>query len=263
MDLGLKGRAAIVTGSSRGIGKAIAYGLAEEGAKVTICARKEDLLKETEQEIEAATGADVFGIRADLNRTDDVKMLIAKAYGAFGRMDILVNNTGGPPTSLFSATSEDDWRHAFDQLFMSVVLACREVAPYMRRERWGRIINMTSIAAKQPVENLVLSNALRSGILGLTKTLSDEFAEDNILVNSVCPGYTLTERVQELAQAESQRTGKGTDEIIQDWAKAIPLRRMAQPKEIANLVVFLSSERASFITGATFQVDGGWVRGII
>jgi len=221
------------------------------------------LLKATEREIEAATGADVFGVRADLSRPEDVKMLIARAYGAFGRTDILVNNTGGPPPSLFLATSEDDWRHAFDQLFMSVVLACREVAPYMRKERWGRIINMTSIAAKQPVENLVLSNALRSGILGLTKTLSDEFAGDNILVNSVCPGYTLTERVQELAQAESRRTGKGIDEIIQDWAKAIPLGRMAQPKEIANLVVFLSSERASFITGATFQVDGGWIRGII
>jgi len=263
MDLGLKGRAAIVTGSSRGIGKAIAYGFAEEGAKVTICGRKEDLLKATEQEIEAATGADVFGVRADLSRSEDVKMLIARAYGAFRRTDILVNNTGGPLPSLFLATSEDDWRRAFDQLIMSVVLACREVAVYMKKERWGRIINMTSIAAKQPVENLVLSNALRSGILGLTKTLSDEFAGDNILVNSVCPGYTLTERVQELAQAESQQTGKKTDEIIQDWAKAIPLRRMAQPKEIANLVVFLSSERASFITGATFQVDGGWIRGII
>ncbi len=237
--------------------------MAEEGAKVTICARNEDSLKVTEREIEAATGADIFRVRADLNRTEDVKKLIAEAYKAFGRIDILVNNTGGPRPALFSATSEEDWRRAFDQLFMSVVLACHDVAPYMKKERWGRIINMTSIAAKQPVENLVLSNALRSGILGLTKTLSDEFAADNILVNSVCPGYTLTERVQELAQAESKRAGKGIDEIIQDWAKATPLRRMAQPKEIANLVVFLASERASFITGATFQVDGGWTRGII
>jgi len=263
VNLGLKGRAAIVTGSSRGIGKAIARELAEEGAKVTVCARNEDSLKEAEREIEAATGADVLRIRADLNRAEDVRLLIAETYKTFGRVDILVNNTGGPPPALFLATSEEDWRRTFAQLFMSVVFACREVAPYMKKERWGRIINMTSMAAKQPVENLVLSNALRSGILGLTKTLSDEFARDNILVNSVCPGYTLTERVQELAGAESQRTGRCVDEIVQDWAKAIPLRRMAQPKEIANLVVFLASERASFITGVAFQVDGGWIRGII
>jgi len=237
--------------------------LAEEGAKVAICARNEARLKVAEREIEAATGADLLGLRVDLNRAEDVRMLVTEAYKAFGRIDILVNNTGGPPPTPFVATSEEDWRRTFDQLFMSVVLACHEVAPYMKKERWGRIINMTSIAAKQPVENLVLSNSLRSGILGLTKTLSDEFAEDNILVNSVCPGYTLTERVQGLAQAESQRTGRETNEIVQDWAKTIPLRRMAQPKEIANLVVFLASERASFITGATFQVDGGWIRGII
>jgi len=256
----LKGRVAIVTGSSRGIGKAVALGLTKENAKVTICARNEKNLKETEQEIERTTGSEVLGLRADLSKPSDVKTLIRETLKTFGRIDILVNNTGGPRSTRFLDTSEEDWRNTFNQLFMSVIVACHEVAPYMREKRWGRIINMNSIASKQPVENLVLSNSLRAGIIALTKTLSKEFAEDNILVNSVCPGYTLTERVQELAQAESQQTGKKIDEILEDYAKTIPLKRMAHPNEIADLVVFLASERASYITGATYQVDGGWIR---
>ena len=263
MDLGLSGRVAIVTGSSRGIGKAIAHVLAEEGAKVTICARDETHLRIAKREIETSTGAEVLGIKADLTHADDIRMLVTETHNTFGRIDILVNNTGGPPSKSFLATSEEDWRRTFDQLFMSIVFACREVIPYMKKGRWGRIINMNSIAAKQPVENLILSNSLRVEIIALTKTLSNELAEYNILVNSVCPGFTLTDRVQELALAESQRTGKAISEIVQDWAKTIPLRRMAQPKEIADLVVFLASERASFITGATYQVDGGWIKGIM
>ncbi len=259
----MKGRAAIVTGSSRGIGKAIAHELAEEGAKVAICARNEEPLRIAEREIEANTGADIIWIRADLNNAGDAKLLVSETYKAFGRIDVLVNNTGGPPHNTFLATSEEDWRHAFNNLFMSVVFTCREVAPYMRKARWGRIINMNSVTAKQPIENLILSSSLRAGIMALTKTLSNEFAQDNILVNSVCPGYTLTERIMELSRSHSQRTGKATDEIIQNWARSSPLRRMAEPEEIANLVVFLASERASFITGATFQADGGLVKGII
>jgi 3-oxoacyl-[acyl-carrier protein] reductase len=261
MDLGLSGRAAIVTGSSKGIGKAIAQGLAEEGAKVAICARDANRLRIAEREIEASTGAEVLAVKADLNHVNDIKALVTETHQAFRRIDILVNNTGGPPSKSFLATSEEDWRHAFNQLFMSVVSACREVAPYMKKRRWGRIINMNSIAAKQPVENLGLSNSLRAGIMGLTKTLSNEFAEYNILVNSVCPGYTLTDRVEELARTESQSAGKTMKQIIEDWTKTIPLRRLAKPREIADLVVFLASERASFITGATYQVDGGWIKG--
>ena len=263
MDLGLSGRVAIVTGASRGIGKAIAHGLAEERAKVTICARDENQLRIAEEEIEASTGAEILSVKTDLNRVDDIRTLVTNTHNEFGRIDILVNNTGGPPSKPFLATSEEDWRRTFDQLFMSVVFTCREVTTYMKKARWGRIINMTSIAAKQPVENLILSNSLRAGIIALTKTLSNEFAEYNILVNSVCPGYTFTDRVKQLAETESQRTGKSINDIVQDWAKTIPLRRMAQPREIADLVVFLASERASFITGATYQVDGGWIKGIM
>jgi len=262
MDLGLKGRAAIVTGSSQGIGKAIALGLSQEGTKVTICARNEKQLNKTTKEIESATGVKVYAVQADLTKEDDIRRLVAKTSKRFGRIDVLVNNTGGPPSTTFLETSVEHWRKAVNLLLTSVVTACSEVIPHMQKQRWGRIINMTSIAAKQPAERLVLSNTLRAGILGLTKTLSNELAEDGILVNAVCPGWTLTKRVEELAKTQAKTTGKTYKEIVKGWESQIPLKRLAQPKEIADLVVFLASERASYITGAVFQVDGGVTKGL-
>jgi len=262
MDLGLKGRVAIVTGSSQGIGKAIALGLSQEGSRVTICARNEKQLNETAKEIESATGVEVYAVQADLTKTDDIRRLVAKTSERFNRIDILVNNTGGPPSATFLETSVEHWKTAVDLLLMSVVTACSEVIPHMQKQKWGRIINMTSFAAKQPAERLVLSNALRAGILGLTKTLSNELAEDGILVNAVCPGWTLTKRVDELAKAQAKIRGKTYEEIIKEWESQIPLKRLAQPKEIADLAVFLASERASYITGAVFQVDGGVTKGL-
>jgi len=262
MDLGLRERVAIVTGSSQGIGKAIALGLSQEGAKVTICARNEKQLNKTTKEIESATGVKVYAAQADLTKEDDIRRLVAKTSKRFGRIDVLINNTGGPPSTTFQETSMEHWREAVNLLLMSVVTACTEVIPHMQKRRWGRIINMTSIAAKQPAERLVLSNTLRAGILGLTKTLSNELAEDGILVNAVCPGWTLTKRVEELAKTQAKTTGKIYKEIVKGWESQIPLRRLAQPKEIADLVVFLASERASYITGAVFQVDGGVTKGL-
>jgi len=256
----LKGRVAIVTGSSSGLGKAIALGLAQEGARLSICARTEDRLKEAAKEIESSIGAEVLALRIDLTNRDDLRRLVKETESRFGRIDILVNNTGGPPSAPFLKISEEDWRQATDSLLMSVVLLCLEVIPHMQKKHWGRIINMTSIAAKQPVEDLVLSNSLRAGILALSKTLSNELARDNILVNSVCPGYTLTSRIEELARAHSLETGVPYEQAVQGWEKDIPLGRMAQPREIADLVVFLASERASYITGAAIQVDGGWIK---
>jgi len=263
VDLGLKDRVAIVTGSSLGIGKAIAYGLAKEGAKITICARNEDLVKKAAEEIEYSAGAEVLPVKADLSRSEDIKNMVRATVRKFGRMDILVNNTGGPPSALFTETSERDWSEAVNLLLMSVVNCCMEVIPYMKENRWGRIINMTSFAAKQPAERLVLSNAVRAGVLGLTKTLANEVAEYGILVNSVCPGWTLTGRVMELARSIAEKTGKTSDEVISGWANSIPLKRLAQPEEIADTVVFLASERASYVTGAVVQVDGGFIKSLI
>lgn len=262
MDLGLKGKVAIVTGSSQGIGKAIAFGLADEWAKVTICSRNEKQLNATAEEIKSATRAEVFAVKADLTHDEDIQRLVRATEQKFGKIDILVNNTGGPPSTTFMETSTQQWRDAVDLLLMSVVNTCSEVVPFMAEHKWGRIINMTSFAAKQPAERLVLSNTLRAGILGLTKTLSNELAEYGILVNAVCPGWTMTKRVEELAETRAKESGRSIDEIIAGWTRQIPLKRLAEPKEIADFVVFLASERASYITGAVVQVDGGVTKSV-
>jgi 3-oxoacyl-[acyl-carrier protein] reductase len=263
MDLGLSNRVAIVTGSSRGIGKAIAYALAREGANVTICARNTEQLMETAREITASTGTEVFPVRMDLREPEDICSMVEKTVDTFSRIDILVNNTGGPPSGLFLETSEDDWQSAVHSLLTSVVNCCREVIPYMKKEKWGRIINMTSFAAKQPAERLILSNTLRAGVLGLTKTLSNELAEDNILVNAVCPGWTQTRRIEELAKATAEESGSTYEAVIRGWADRIPLKRLAQPEDIAAPVVFLASEKANYITGAVIQIDGGFIQSLI
>ena len=262
MDLELKDKVALVTGSSQGIGKAIAFGLAEEGARISICARNEKLLNETAEEIESATKAEVLATRADVSREEDIQRLVTATEQKFGRIDILVNNVGGPPSTTFLETSMKQWRDSVDSLLMSVVSMCSKVVPLMQRQKWGRIINMTSFVAKQPEKRLILSNTLRSGILGLTKTLSNELAEYGILVNAVCPGWTMTKRVENLAKARAEGSGKSIQEIIEEWTSQIPLKRLAKPKEIADLVVFLASERASYITGTTVQVDGGVIKSL-
>jgi 3-oxoacyl-[acyl-carrier protein] reductase len=263
MDLEISKRAAIVTGSSQGIGKAIAFGLAKEGAKVAICARNEGLLKKTAKAIASSTGTKILPVQADLTNKEDIKSMVKTTVERFGKVDILVNNTGGPPSALFVETSDEDWRRTVDSLLMSVINCCREVIPFMKEHKWGRIVNMTSFAVKQPAERLILSNSIRAAVLGLTKTLSNELAEYNILVNAVCPGWTLTKRVEELAKSTAEKTGKTHEAVVAEWANNIPLKRLAKPEEIANLVVFLASERASYITGAVMQVDGGFIKSLL
>jgi len=249
MDMGIRNRIAIVTGSSEGIGKAIALNLAKEGVKLVLCARNQENLKKTSLEIEKSTGTQVLPITTNLQEKKEIKNLISKTVQKFGSVDILINNTGGPPQMIFKETSEKHWINAYNQLMMSTINCCYEVIPIMKKKRWGRIVNMTSVSAKQPIEGLILSNAIRAGLLGFTKTLSNEVANDNILVNSVCPGWTLTKRLEELASKKASNGNQNYLDIISEWEKNIPLKRLAKPEEIANMVVFLSSEKASYVTG--------------
>lgn len=263
MDLKIKNRVVIVTGSSQGIGKAISHGFAKEGAKIVICARNEKTLYTTARELEQSTNTKVLPVQTDLKNKSSIKALIEKTVETFGKIDILVNNTGGPSPKLFLETSEKEWQDTVDLLMKSVINCCYEVIPHMKKQKWGRIINMTSFAAKQPEERLVLSNAIRAGILGLTKTLSNELAKDGILVNAVCPGWTLTTRVEELAKSIAEKKKINYKSVIAGWADKIPMKRLAQPEEIANLVVFLASNQASYMTGNVIQVDGGYIKSLL
>jgi 3-oxoacyl-[acyl-carrier protein] reductase len=260
MDLGIRGRVALVTGSSRGIGRAIAEVLSREGARVAICSRNGKGIETAAREIGDMSDGKVLPLRGDLGRSGDIDRMVESTLQSLGPIDILVNNTGGPPPGRFSEIDQEEWDTAVNGLLNSVLRTCRLVIPCMVEQGWGRIVNMTSIAAKQPMESMALSNTVRAGILGLTKTLSNELAEKGILVNAVCPGWTRTERVEELAGAKASGTLQSAEKVISSWEEAIPVRRMARPEEIAWVVAFLASERASYVTGTAVQVDGGAIR---
>lgn len=257
MDYGLAGKAALVGGASRGIGRAAALGLAREGCRVAICARGVERLEATANEIRADTGTDVIAVPCDMARPDDIRRFVAAAVEAFGRLDIVVNNAGGPPPGPFEAHDESAWRQALDQNFLSVVRTVREALPYLRAAGGGRIVNITSVAVKEPIPGLVLSNAARLGVVGLAKTLSRELGPDGITVNNVCPGLTLTDRMRELYGGRAQAEGRSLEDLLGEEAQRIPLGRLAEADDVAALVVFLASEPARHITGATIQVDGG------
>jgi 3-oxoacyl-[acyl-carrier protein] reductase len=262
MDLGLKGKVALVAGASQGIGRAAAMGFAREGAKVSICARSEAQLNETAETIRRETGGDVLPVVADMTKAEDIQRFVAKTVEKFGRLDIVVTNAGGPPPGEFMKFTDADWENAFRLNFLSTVRLTREAVPHMRKVGGGRVINISSYAVKEPIAGLVLSNGIRSGAIGLAKTLSRELAKDNILVNNVCPGRIATDRARKLNQARAERMKRTVEEIDKEMAGEIPLGRYGRADETGDLIVFLGSERASYITGATIQIDGGLVRGI-
>jgi 3-oxoacyl-[acyl-carrier protein] reductase len=262
MDLGIRGKKAIVVASSKGIGRAVALRLAMEGLDVTICSRSRESLEAARKDIRADSGYEVVTVPADITKAEDIKNVVNEAVSRFGAIDILVNNCGGPPLGPFLSFDDEAWQKAFGLIVMSAVRFSREVIPHMQARKGGRIINLTSFTVKQPLENFVLSNALRLALVGLTKTLSLELAKDNILVNGISQGYTATERAEEVLRRESQLRGENYETTLKALESRIPLGRMADPDEIAQLVTFLVSNRASYITGVNIHVDGGFIRSI-
>jgi 3-oxoacyl-[acyl-carrier protein] reductase len=263
VDLGLQGKVALVAGASQGLGLAVAMNFAREGAKIAICARDDLHLQEAAEAIRNATGGQVFAKRADVSDMEQAKDFVRKSDNYFGTVDILVNNAGGPPSMGFLEIDDETWLRGFRLNLLSTIVMTREAVPIMKEKRWGRVINITSIAVKQPIDGLMLSNTVRSGVIGFGKSLSNELAPFNVTVNSVCPGYTMTDRVRNLAKALAQKQHTTPDAIIGKWEAEIPMKRLGTPEEFASLVVYLASEPAGYITGAAIQIDGGWFKGIM
>ena len=263
MDLGLRGKVALVAAASRGLGRAIALELGAEGAKLVLCARGADALASARDMIASRTGVEVHSVVADLADPSQLERVSSEAIAKFGQVDILVTNAGGPPAGVFETHDWDAWQRAVNLTLRSAVELTRAVLPGMRERKWGRIINVTSIAVKQPVDNLILSNSVRSAVTGFARTLANEVATDGITVNNILPGYTRTERVEELADATAKKEGRPRAEILARFEQQIPMRRLGEPQEFAALAAFLASDRASYITGQSIAVDGGWIKSLL
>jgi 3-oxoacyl-[acyl-carrier protein] reductase len=262
MDLGLKHRVALVAASSRGIGRATAEAFAAEGCRVAMCARTSQTLQVAADAIRKRHNVEVIDAAFDVSDAAAVSDFVTLVAKQFDSIDICVTNAGGPPAKGFLTASLDEWQRALELNFLSTVYFAREVIPHMQRKRWGRIITITSITTKQPITDLVLSNAVRAAVVGLVKSLANEFGKDGILVNNVGPGFTATDRLKELAASRASASRKKEQDIFDGWAADTPLKRLGEPREVAETIVWLASERASYITGQTVLVDGGIYKGL-
>jgi 3-oxoacyl-[acyl-carrier protein] reductase len=262
MELGIRGKVAIVAASSKGLGKASALELAREGARLTIFSRDTEAIENAAKEIRDETGASVLALSADVTDEGQLEEVVERTARQYSTVHILVNNAGGPPFGSFEDFPPQAWQKAIELNLLSTINLTRLVVPFMKSQKWGRIVNITSIAVKQPLDGLILSNTARAGVIGFAKSLSNELARFGINVNNVCPGRILTDRILHLAHERARVAGLSVEEVFRNWEKEIPSGRLGTPRELADLVVFLSSERASYITGATIQVDGGALRAL-
>lgn len=259
MDLKIKGRVAMVAAASKGLGRAVAETLAREGCLLSICSRNTDNLDEARWAIEKS-GSEALAVRCDVGIGDDLQRWADATVATFGKIDILVTNTGGPPAGRFLQLTEEQWRAGIDLALMNVVRICSMVIPGMQQRQWGRIVNITSLVAKQPLDLLTISSTVRAGLSALTKTLADQVARDNILVNAVLPGHIRTDRQRELNEIRAREQNISVDEFAARVEQSIPLGRFGRAEEIGDAVAFLCSERAGYITGISLQVDGGIIR---
>lgn len=262
MNFGIRNKVALVTAASQGLGKASALALAGEGCRVAICSRSKRSIEATASEIAESTGARVIPVVADVTKPADIDRLIRKVRSVFGTIHILVNNVGGPPTGNLLTMPEKEWKRGVDLLLLSAVRIMRRVLPLMINQRWGRIITITSITAKQPIDDLLISSTLRPGLRGLTKVLSNQHASKNITVNAICPGMILTARQEELMKARSSAGSLTLKEYMRKAAVDIPTGRFGTPDEVGNVIAFLASQQASYINGVSLLVDGGMAKGI-
>ena len=263
MDLGLTGRVAVVGGGSKGLGRACADSLAQEGAKLAICSRNAQELEQAAAEIRASTGAEVLPVPGDLSRLDDIQRLIQSAVDHYGRLDIAVANSGGPPSGRAADTDEETWSRSIDMALSFFIRMGREATPHMKHQKWGRVVNILASTVYQPIDNLATSGVTRMGAVAYAKSLADEVGRDNILVNNVAPGFLMTERMRHIFETRSEETGQDIESVLEAGASRIPVGRFGRPEELGDFVAFLCSDKNTYVTGTTILVDGGVVRSVM